>query len=121
MDNNKVRDFQHTHNYNPEKKSSESKAKIVLIITLITMDAEIRQNWLLSIMKPEKQLLKSISTAIPMMFFMTVPQIKFSSVVEGDMLILLNNPDRTNMRSPQGLNPVPVPEPLFLCPKGINY
>jgi hypothetical protein len=40
MRNNKVTDFQHTHNFNLEKKSSESKTKIVLMITLTMMIVE---------------------------------------------------------------------------------
>jgi cation diffusion facilitator family transporter len=46
MKNDKVTDFKHTHNFNLEKKSSENKTKIVLIITLTTMVVEIIAGWI---------------------------------------------------------------------------
>ncbi len=41
-----ITDFQHTHNFNLQKKSSESKTKIVLIITLTMMIVEIIAGWI---------------------------------------------------------------------------
>jgi len=51
MGNNKVTDFRHTtHNFNLEKKSSESKTKIVLMITLAMMIVEIIAGWIFNSM-----------------------------------------------------------------------
>ena len=46
MGNSKITDFQHTHNFNLEKKSSESKTKIVLMITITMMIVEITAGWI---------------------------------------------------------------------------
>jgi len=46
MNDLEMKDWQHAHNFNQEKKSAESKTKIVLIITLAAMIVEIIAGWI---------------------------------------------------------------------------